>query len=363
MPGGYLRDNLWIRSMPSDYSPAQITAYLERIGWDTQATPSEQGIQTARFPRSVETLGRVVLGHLKAFPWDNTGMHYTEDHRMDVTPHGAFNTLMYEARGSYCFGENTVLLHILRGLGFRAYSGQARVNRNWAHPGAPPAHASHTHMVIFVQPDDSSNETYVVDVGFGSGGLVRPIPLVQGDESITQGIGPAEWHRLDKKPMPGSALATSLDESSQPGQDLWALHIYTGKREDLAGQGEGQWRQMYAFSELEFFPVDAVDGSFVVEKSTEGFFAMNICAVKVFSEEASASQESGGCLSSPRLYRKVLFGNEVKKYSGDGQVEVLRTFNTERERLEALREVFGVRYGDNAAQYITGRAPAFAQGS
>jgi hypothetical protein len=38
---------------------------------------------------------------------------------MDVTPHGAFNTLMYEARGSYCFGENTVLLHILRGLGFR----------------------------------------------------------------------------------------------------------------------------------------------------------------------------------------------------------------------------------------------------
>jgi arylamine N-acetyltransferase len=240
-------------------------------------------------------------------------------------------------------------------------------------------------MVIFVQPDDSSNETYVVDVGFGSGGLVRPIPLVQGDESITQGIGPAEWHRLDKKPMPGSALgvciylysltfcvngrnltgfaATSLDESSQPGQDLWALHIYTGKREDLAGQGEGQWRQMYAFSELEFFPVDAVDGSFVVEKSTEGFFAMNICAVKVFSEEASASQESGGCLSSPRLYRKVLFGNEVKKYSGDGQVEVLRTFNTERERLEALREVFGVRYGDNAAQYITGRAPAFAQGS
>ena len=75
MPGGYLRDNLWIRSVPSDYSPAQIAAYLERIGWDTQATPSEQDLQAGRFPRSVETLGQVVLGHLLAFPWDNTGMH------------------------------------------------------------------------------------------------------------------------------------------------------------------------------------------------------------------------------------------------------------------------------------------------
>ena len=75
MPGGCLRDNLWIRSVPSEYSPVQIAAYLTRIGWGTQAALSEQDIQAGRFPRSVETLGRVVLGHLKVFPWDNTGMH------------------------------------------------------------------------------------------------------------------------------------------------------------------------------------------------------------------------------------------------------------------------------------------------
>ncbi|KAJ3531948.1 hypothetical protein NMY22_g7948 [Coprinellus aureogranulatus] len=186
MPVGYLRDNLWIREVPSEYTTAQIRAYLEKVGCESHLT--EEDIQAKRFPRSPETLAQVVLRHLLTFPWDNTAMHYTADHHMDVSALGVYNIFMNGGRGSYCFGQNTMLLNILRGLGFRAYSGAARVNLHWSKAGEPPAYASHTHMVLFVQPEDDSNQTYVVDVGFGSG------------------VGPTEMHRLAKAAMPQSAL-------------------------------------------------------------------------------------------------------------------------------------------------------------
>ena len=38
---------------------------------------------------------------------------------MDVSPEGAFRRLVKERQGSYCFGQNTVFLGMLRGLGYR----------------------------------------------------------------------------------------------------------------------------------------------------------------------------------------------------------------------------------------------------
>jgi arylamine N-acetyltransferase len=38
---------------------------------------------------------------------------------MDVTANGAFRRLVEERKGSYCFGQNGLLLGMLRGLGYR----------------------------------------------------------------------------------------------------------------------------------------------------------------------------------------------------------------------------------------------------
>jgi hypothetical protein len=91
----------------------------------------------------------------------------------------------------------------------RAYSGAARANINWQKPEEQDVHASHTHMIIFVQPHDESNLTYVVDNGWGGSGLARPIPLLNGDESTVMGLGPAEEHRLSKTAVLQSSLSTS----------------------------------------------------------------------------------------------------------------------------------------------------------
>jgi hypothetical protein len=90
----------------------------------------------------------------------------------------------------------------------RAYASAARVNVNLETPEEQEVYTSHTHMLLFVQPDDESNLTYVVDVGFG-GEVARPVPLLSGDESIVMGLGPAEENRLFKAPLPQSSLSTS----------------------------------------------------------------------------------------------------------------------------------------------------------
>ena len=97
----------------------------------------------------------------------------------------------------------------------RAYSGAARVNVNWQKPEEQEVYTSHIHMLIFVQPHDDSNLTYVVDVGFGGDGLARPIPLVNGDQSIVMGVRPAEENRLLKVTLPQSSLSMSASLVSQ----------------------------------------------------------------------------------------------------------------------------------------------------
>lgn len=92
----------------------------------------------------------------------------------------------------------------------RSYAGAARVNANWHDPTQEYSYGARLHMVVFVQPFEDSSETFVVDVGFGGSGLVRPIPLVNGDKSEVMGVGPTEFHRLVKEPFPHSSLGKSI---------------------------------------------------------------------------------------------------------------------------------------------------------
>ncbi|KAJ2916668.1 hypothetical protein MD484_g3769, partial [Candolleomyces efflorescens] len=342
MPGGYLQNQLWIQQVPSYYTPAQIRDYLSFVRFNP--LPTEDEIEKKEFARSAESLGRIVRAHLTTFPWENTGMHYSASHTMDVSPQGAFERFVKTGSGgSYCFGQNTVLLGILRGLGFRAYSGAARVNINWQKPEEQDIQTSHTHMVIFVQPDDESNLTYVVDVGFGGGGLARPIPLVNGDESIVMGVGPTEQHPLIS--MSPLTKGSSLASDGSKGQEVWTMQV----RIKASADGTfGPWKRMYRFSELEFFLADYTDGSFVVAQSQVGIFAEQILCVKYFVDEEHPEH----------LYRMVVAGNRVTKQVPGLEPEVLRTFDSEQDRMDALREIFGLKLEEGAIENIKGRIPA-----
>jgi hypothetical protein len=66
--------------------------------------------------------------------------------------------------------------------------------------------------------------------------------------------------------------------------------------------------------------------------------------------------------SKRRMYRIILHGNEVKKSYGV-ESEVIRKFESEVERIKALREIFGIRLRDEDAVYIKGRAAALSADS
>jgi hypothetical protein len=61
-------------------------------------------------------------------------------------------------------------------------------------------------MIIFVQPIADSNETYLVDVGFGGANLAQPILLSDAETNVVWGAVPPEGHRLTRGAHPLSSL-------------------------------------------------------------------------------------------------------------------------------------------------------------
>ncbi|TFK32376.1 arylamine N-acetyltransferase 1 [Crucibulum laeve] len=343
---GILRGGAWIKNVPSYYSPAQVLQWLSAINFVPQVT--EEDITTRSFPAPLETLEQLIRLHLLTFPFENTAMHYTVDHEIDVTPEGAFKRLVAERKGSYCFGQNTVLLGMLRGLGYRAYAASARVNEG----SLPPNYTSLVHMVVLVQPLERSNRTYLVDVGFGSPGLARPILLSNSEKDVVTGITPTEKHKLTRNAIP-------LSTSTVPAELKWNLEVWHEKKDDP----HASWRILYSFSEEEFFPADAQDASFVVSQNyaSNNIFCNDVICVKHFPlDEEDAKRFEGQAGSETCMYRMVLIGKEVKKYVGSSS-EVVQIFLNEVERIRALRETFGIDIDDEAERHIRGRKSAIVK--
>ncbi|KAH6901568.1 arylamine N-acetyltransferase 1 [Coprinopsis sp. MPI-PUGE-AT-0042] len=362
MTGGYLLNRLWIKKVSSCYSASQVALYLERIGFPSRV--SEQDIIDGNFKPSFQALERIMRGHLLHVPWENTAMHYSKDHTMDVSPQGVYDRFINDAKGSYCFGQNTLLLGVLRCLGFRAYSGAARVNLQHNDPAKTPYYRSLTHMLLFVQPNQDSNETWMVDVGFGALNLVRPIPLLDHQESGVEvkGAFSGEVHRL----MRGEHPNCSLDLASSDGSDP---HIATHKKWNLevrnVRDGEQaddvQWKRLYSFTEEEFQLSDYEDASFVVaHKPGPSIFRQSVLAVRhlVDDEDSSADTSKFTTSQSRDLYRLTLFGNHVKKHSKKG-TEVVRTITSEQDKVTVLKEFFGVVIKPEDVAHIEGRESAF----
>ncbi|KAF8999491.1 arylamine N-acetyltransferase 1 [Cyathus striatus] len=352
---GILREGAWIKQAPSYYSPAQVYQWLSVMGL---SDITEDTITSGTFPTTLENLSKVIRHHLLTYPFENTSMHYTAEHTMDVTPEGAFKRLVRDRKGSYCFGQNGVLLGMLRGLGYRAYVVSARVNE--AGPHDPRNYTALTHMVVLVQPHADSNKTYLVDVGFGANGLARPILLSDSEDNVVIGVTPTEKHRLTRGALPSSSLQSS--NGSGTSTDIkWNLEVWHEKKDDT----KAPWKILYSFSEEEFFTRDAIDTSFLVSQSIvpDGLFCNHVVCVKHFlltDQDKKVLGDGGVSVSdSEHLYmsRLVLMGKDVRKHVG-GVAEVVRTFHNELDRIKALRELFGIDINDDAVAHIKGRVPA-----
>ncbi|KAJ7635157.1 hypothetical protein FB45DRAFT_910934 [Roridomyces roridus] len=211
---GFLRDGLWIKRTQSVYTPAQVSRWLSKI----QYPGSVSGFQP-----DLDSLTHLLRLSAATFPFENTPMHYTPGHSMDISAEGLYERMVEGGggEGSYCFGLNSLFLQMIRALGFRAYATAGRINRetSWH---LEPAFLSVGHMIIFVQPTEGSNETYVLDVGYGP---VRPILLEEGAKIM--GATPSETYTLVRTARADSSLGETFAARRTELYYLFQNHLQT----------------------------------------------------------------------------------------------------------------------------------------
>ncbi|KAJ7635152.1 hypothetical protein FB45DRAFT_1002544 [Roridomyces roridus] len=333
---GLLRDGLWIKRTQSVYSPAQVGRWLSKI----QYPGSVSG-----FEPNLDNLTHLLQLSAATFPFENTPMHYTPGHSMDISAEGLYERMVGSGggEGSYCFGLNGLFLQMIRALGFRAYATAGRINRetSWH---LDPAFLSVGHMIIFVQPTEGSNETFVLDVGYGP---VRPILLEEGAKIM--GATPSETYTLLRTARAESSLKPSPDsESGIPAKVEWRL-ICCHSHKDASQPPIS--RVMYSFIEDEFFQADFDSFNYSVLGRRQGTFWENVICTKYFwltEEEMAGAEQYMGKL--------VMAGDSVRRNIGTTST-VLRTMKTERDRADALAEFFDIRISYENLVHIRGRGP------
>src|SRR5688500_2747081 len=96
-------------------SALNLDRYAERIGLDGPRAPT------------TDTLERVCFQHTTHIPFENLDIHRGNGIPISLEPAAIFEKLVASKRGGYCFEHNTLLLEVLRALGFSARPLAARV--------------------------------------------------------------------------------------------------------------------------------------------------------------------------------------------------------------------------------------------
>jgi len=296
------------------YSHDQIASYLDRL----QLPPHLHQYDVANLdpPAALAYLAMLQKHHLAWIPFENLSLHYSAHHRLCLHPDHLFRKIIADAngRGGYCMENNTLFGTLLRSLGFTLYPTAGRVleGASWNSLG---------HMVNLVT---IGNTTYLVDVGFGADGPVRPMPLDRS-AAIHPHIRPGSA-RLDWR---------NLSENTDPAQRAW---VYECRRND-----DSDWEPVkYAFTGFEFLPQDFAALSQHLSTSPRTFFTRTIVVERKILDDQSEV-----------VGRMTLSGSKMK-WRIHGQLTREIVFASEEERVDALDRYWGITLGAVEREGIRG---------
>ncbi|KAL9092161.1 MAG: hypothetical protein Q9165_004594 [Trypethelium subeluteriae] len=287
--------------MTSAYSPEQIDHYLDYIS----LPPNYR--RNANPPLDIRFLSTLQTYQLAAIPYENLSIHYNPQHKNSLDPQDLYEKFTHNGRGGYCMENSIFFNHVLRALGFNAYTAGARIR-----------------LRVNGIPQGDYIGWYMVDVSFGGDGATHPLALVSGQ--ITSNIGTQEL-RLVYDNIPGQTTAPS------ESQKLW---IY-----QYRNSTEKPWNSFYCFPEMEFLHRDFVAFNYYTSTSPESFQTFQMLVVKFLRRD---DQISG----------KLMLVDDTLKQNTGGRTEVLKVCKTEQERIDALKEWFGIILTEEQKQGISG---------
>ncbi|GAB7540789.1 arylamine N-acetyltransferase family protein [Cupriavidus sp. 8B] len=186
----------------------RLHAYLSRTGHPLPSQPD------------LATLDSLIAAQLAHIPFENVDVLLQRPIKINLD--AVFDKLVANARGGYCFEQNTLLAAALRALGYVVTPLAARVR--WNVPEDVPTMQSH--MLLRVE---AAHHSYIVDVGFGGPTPYRAMPLPQAEQA-----DPSFPYRLISVETTGAAF-----------------HVY-----DLEVKGASAWFKLYQF---DLSPQQAVD--------------------------------------------------------------------------------------------------------
>jgi N-hydroxyarylamine O-acetyltransferase len=169
-----------------------LDAYFRRIDYAGAQQPT------------LSVLMDLHLAHATHIPFENLDVMLRRPIRLDLP--SIESKLVYNRRGGYCYEQNLLFAAVLERLGFSVTLLAARV-RFGAQRILP-----RTHVALAVDVDGAR---WLADLGFGSCGLLVPIPLIVGEYRQF-----AWTYRLDHE------------------GDLWVLRGPVG----------GVWQDLYVFT-------------------------------------------------------------------------------------------------------------------
>jgi N-hydroxyarylamine O-acetyltransferase len=256
---------------PREPAEVDLAAYFARIGY------------SARPDASLATLRQLHLAHAISIPFENLDVMLRRPIRLDLA--SLQEKLVRERRGGYCFEQNLLFAAVLRQLGFSVTLLQARV-RFGTQRVIP-----RTHVALAVE---IAGVPWLADLGFGSYGLLEPLPLQPGE------FQQFSWpYRLVRE------------------ADQWALCAPVG----------GVWQDLYVFSLEPQLAVDFEPANHYVSTHPDSRFVRVLTVQRV----------------SPEV-RKVLRNTELITTTPAG--ESSRIISGDDELLSVLNSEFGLSFPD-----------------
>ncbi|KAG8666856.1 hypothetical protein FPOAC2_11991 [Fusarium poae] len=313
------------------YSESQLETYYNRINF--QDSDRKYTITNLSNENQLEFLFALTKHQILTVPFENLTLHYSWHRTIDVNADHLFTKIVTEKRGGYCMENNSFFHTVLVSLGFEVYMVAARVF-------SPDVkrYGGITHCLNIVTIGDKS---YAVDVGFGGRTPTIPMELLDGNV----------FERSDSGQM---RLRHDTIPQYLSEQKVW---IYEFRSND-----SGEWIPQWCFIDHEALPDDIRVMNMAPAKSPSSFFTFKVVAVQFVSENEDCSEMETRELKNVggNIDGSVFIDGNVMKYRKAGVVKMEKTFESEDERLEALKNYFGIELSEENRRAIRGTAGAIA---
>ncbi|KAF4979189.1 hypothetical protein FZEAL_4562 [Fusarium zealandicum] len=291
------------------YSNAQIKQYLEHISFPYADHPADP----------LELLTELQKRQLERVPFENLSLHYSPKRELSLDPDDLFHKIVSCGKGGYCLENNNFFGQVLRALGFDCIYASARVKQ-------PPLDdqtsgwLGWSHLVNLVS---INGQRHLVDVGHGSRGPTRPVPLAP-DIIVDDIMG--RKLRLEYKTLP---------QHHDPSQRMW---VYSFREND-----ESPWLESYCFTEIESLATDFDMMNYFTMKSPESLFTQNVIAQRFLMDEGKSQ-----LVGSVSLFRdRIKIDSSTTGFSE----EIIKS---ESERVDAIERWFRIQLDATEKDAIIG---------